>query len=257
MDPTAVTPQKKPRKQQVFDASYEWREVPLGMAVPAGCQINMDVKTGKTFAKLKGNNFGLPWSGQKASKPADLSFLLSSKWVITGLAICCLLWRRDGFAFVVLIGVLPSNVITKTMKYVLNHSRPATAGTKCDPGMPSSHATTFFYLAAFLSLSLTSLSLSLMFALPLFVGACVLSWWRVHRGFHTLSQVAAGAVVGTVWGFAWWFGASTSLGHVLDAVLLSLGAFWGGVVSVVCCVAGVCLLGPLHRLWNQRYRKSE
>ena len=82
-------------------------------------------------------------------------------------------------------------VVTKIAKRLLAQKRPDGAPF-ADPGMPSSHASMLFFLAAFVSAHQDSLLLSL----SLLATAAVLSVLRVRAGYHTYAQIAAGAALG-------------------------------------------------------------
>ncbi|KAJ4809818.1 hypothetical protein LUZ62_022384 [Rhynchospora pubera] len=91
---------------------------------------------------------------------------------------------------------------------MLNHKRP-TSDYKPDPGMPSSHAQNIFYGAVFANLSLlqwlgTSFSTVIMNMLILLFGS-YLAWLRISQKLHTVEQVIVGAILGSVFGFSWFF----------------------------------------------------
>lgn len=74
--------------------------------------------------------------------------------------------------------------------------------------MPSSHASSLFYLATFACAAITYESPG-WFALGLQGAALALSALRIILGFHTLAQVAVGCVLGASIGVAWFRAAMT------------------------------------------------
>lgn len=65
--------------------------------------------------------------------------------VLYGVAI---LWKYDAEVLWAAIGSVINSWLSITLKRILNHERPA-SGLRSDPGMPSSHAQSIFYVEAF------------------------------------------------------------------------------------------------------------
>jgi dolichyldiphosphatase len=97
---------------------------------------------------------------------------------------------------------------TKLLKRALNAARPPTA-RKADPGMPSSHAQSLFYLGTYVAIRVVqgagggSSTVRVAAAVALTAAAAALTALRVRLGYHTLPQVVAGAALGGVNAAAW------------------------------------------------------
>lgn len=106
--------------------------------------------------------------------------------------------RIGSSAAVALAGALVNAGIAKTLKKAVNAPRPDNT-RKTDPGMPSSHGASLGYLARAAGRPLSStaaMALNLLAALALA--------WRVRCGYHTASQIVAGASLGVVVEAAWY-----------------------------------------------------
>ncbi|CAN0919262.1 Lipid phosphate phosphatase epsilon 1, chloroplastic [Linum grandiflorum] len=93
-----------------------------------------------------------------------------SKWIGSVAISAFCLWRRDGEGMWVGGGAVLNYLLSVALKFILNQERPALA-SKSDPGMPSSHAQTLFYIVTYAilasktttpSINLTPFSLSLL-----------------------------------------------------------------------------------------------
>ncbi|PIA26918.1 hypothetical protein AQUCO_08500009v1 [Aquilegia coerulea] len=134
------------------------------------------------------------------------------------------------------------------LKHIINHDRPAST-LRSDPGMPSSHAQSIFFVVAFFIQSLVS-SLVLN-KTTVFVGVLALasgsylSWLRISQNLHTISQVFAGAIVGatfsTLWFHAWY-------SFVLDAFIASLWVRTVVILGSGAFLVGLCLYVIKHLL---------
>lgn len=80
---------------------------------------------------------------------------MQSKWIISGLFLGLVLMRHDGEAWWALIGAVFNDTLSIGLKRVLNQERPD-ANMRSDPGMPSSHAQSIFYIFNFMMLSSNS-----------------------------------------------------------------------------------------------------
>lgn len=148
--------------------------------------------------------------------------------------------RHDAEAMWLLSGSLLDKVLSTVLKRVLNQARPVTT-RKSDPGMPSSHAQSIFFLAAYVVVSIVeSLEVNM---LTLFLGSLVFalasyfSWLRVSLQYHTVSQVLVGAIVGSAFSVSWiWLWNAVIheayISHLLVRVCVVLGA-----VGFSCAVA--------------------
>lgn len=94
------------------------------------------------------------------------------------------------------VGSLAAIYFTDVLKKLINQERPE-GSILADPGMPSSHALTSFFLA-----------LSWMTVIDgmnglLFASAASVAGLRVVCGYHTISQITVGASIGSSLGYLW------------------------------------------------------
>ncbi|CAM9554116.1 unnamed protein product [Ectocarpus sp. 13 AM-2016] len=140
----------------------------------------------------------------------------STQWVVAGAVGVALITRADVDTLVYVLGSLINAVFSKVLKKTINQVRPDGAQLS-DPGMPSSHAMSLFYLGTYLVIGLQEHGVLLLHpSLPswplgvmqtqtlLGMYALTASLWRVKAGFHTLPQVAVGAAVGAVDAVLWY-----------------------------------------------------
>ena len=81
-----------------------------------------------------------------------------SKWVVSALFAGVILWRHDGESMWAAMGSIINAILSITLKRIINQERP-TSASKSDPGMPSSHSQSIFFIVTFSILSSkTSLS---------------------------------------------------------------------------------------------------
>ncbi|XP_039142812.1 lipid phosphate phosphatase epsilon 2, chloroplastic-like [Dioscorea cayenensis subsp. rotundata] len=153
-----------------------------------------------------------------------------SKWLVACLFGLYILWRHDGEALWAAMGSVVNSWLSITLKQILNHQRPVSA-LRSDPGMPSSHAQSIFYIAVLGILSLfqwmgTNLFTVSMGAFILISGS-YLTWLRVSQQLHTTSQVLVGAILGSSCAISWFW-----LWHafVLKAFISSI---WVRVIVVL------------------------
>ncbi|KAL5557333.1 hypothetical protein UlMin_039569 [Ulmus minor] len=172
-----------------------------------------------------------------------------SKWLVSALFAGVILWRHDGEALWAAMGSVINAVLSVVLKQILNQERPDTT-LKSDPGMPSSHAQSIFFTITFSILSITEwvgineVTLAVSgFALAL---GSYLSWLRVSQRLHTLSQVAVGAVIGSIFSVLWYWSWNA---FVLEAFVSSL---W--VQLLVFLGAGVFCLGFVFHVLQNWFR---
>ena len=195
--------------------------------------------------------------------------LLSTKWAV---ALCCcaaLLTARDGFTARLLVGAACNAAGARALKRVLAQPRPAKAKREgaATYGLPSSHAHLLFFLACSLSAALAGRAVTPAPAwatelLPgargaaaqaaLLAGAALLSLWRVVIERHTVPQVAAGVVTGSLGALAWdrLQSLDAALVQRLDAALAELGHThpWQLLAALLsCCVSGLAALALVSR----------
>lgn len=115
-----------------------------------------------------------------------------------------LAYWRDATMVAFFLGAVANGVLGKAAKIVLGQPRPdgSTSSTReevlTDNGMPSSHAMSLGFIGTFTVLHLPSTFV------PVLLYGCTSLAYRVRRGFHTVAQVLAGAVLGSFngWAFA-------------------------------------------------------
>jgi dolichyldiphosphatase len=140
--------------------------------------------------------------------------LLRTRFLVSGATLAVLVTRPEPAVVLFVAGALLNALLGKLLKRALAQPRPprsADAGLT-DYGMPSSHAQSLFFFAAFLSRFVGSAPPELSWArgLEAWLGAAlwavvvVYSLSRVARGYHTLAQVAVGGGIGAATGFAWY-----------------------------------------------------
>ncbi|KAL8098048.1 lipid phosphate phosphatase epsilon 1, chloroplastic-like [Apium graveolens] len=160
-----------------------------------------------------------------------------SKWLMVALFSVVLLVRHDVKAIWISMGSILNVGLSIALKRIFKQERPSTA-SKSDPGMPSSHAQSLFYLSFVVILSMMdwlgmNIYTTVVGGLVLLLGS-YFARLRVSQGFHTMSQVTAGAVAGSVYVGLWYWLWDTI---VFPAFICSL---W---IRLVVVVGGVgCIL---------------
>ncbi|CAL9027116.1 unnamed protein product [Prunus brigantina] len=129
-----------------------------------------------------------------------------SKWIISALFAVVILWRHDAEAMWAAMGSVANTILSAALKKILNQERPVPS-LRSEPGMPSSHAQSIFYIVLFTIwsvvewLGINEITLTIgAFALATGI---YLSWLRVSQKLHTLSQVVVGATFGTIFSILW------------------------------------------------------
>ncbi|KAL8123772.1 lipid phosphate phosphatase epsilon 2, chloroplastic [Apium graveolens] len=160
-----------------------------------------------------------------------------SKWLMVALFSLVLILRRDAKAIWIASGAILNVGLSITLKKILNQERPSSA-SKSDPGMPSSHAQSIFYIVFVVILSMMDW-VGMNISTAPFAGAVLafgsyFAWLRVSQGFHTISQVIVGAVAGSLFSGLWFW--------LWDAVVLDAftSNFW---IRLLVVVGGIgCIL---------------
>ncbi|XP_078165948.1 lipid phosphate phosphatase epsilon 2, chloroplastic-like isoform X2 [Carex rostrata] len=180
------------------------------------CQANLQGFGGKKMAKLNQVNAtedrddvlrdeSLDSSSGSSFRSFESAINKSSKWIVGGLLGLTILWKHDAEVQWAATGSIFNSFIAVTLKRILNHERPS--GLRSDPGMPSSHAQSIFYVSIFavhclmqwLGVNIWTVSLG---AAILALGS-YFSWLRVCEQLHTTNQVVVGALFGTIISIAW------------------------------------------------------
>jgi hypothetical protein len=118
----------------------------------------------------------------------------STKW-LSAAANLIGVWLHEEGPFIV-VGCIAASFLTENvLKHVINQGRPP-GSPLSDPGMPSSHSLTSFFLAV--------TWMSAVGQKLLFLGlATLVASLRMICGFHTLPQIAVGAILGSIFGLVW------------------------------------------------------
>ncbi|KAF6251807.1 phosphatidic acid phosphatase type 2/haloperoxidase, partial [Scenedesmus sp. NREL 46B-D3] len=123
--------------------------------------------------------------------------------------------RRELHEAVLLVGLVLEEGVARALKHLMKHPRPATCSmlNLCHShGMPSSHTSMMFaYLAVSSCIALqlsrqrgtVSRVLAAAEQLALAAAAVGVGCSRVYLGYHSGDQVLAGALLGSVFGVAW------------------------------------------------------
>jgi membrane-associated phospholipid phosphatase len=134
----------------------------------------------------------------------------STKWIVTFATIVAV-WShpQNFFGPFIMVGSIAAVYLTVVLKNVIQQDRPEGAPF-ADPGMPSSHSLVSFFLAvAWKSHLVASASYDGMI---LVAAAMAVATLRVICGYHTIPQIAVGAVLGSGMGYGWF-----SLGKIFHA----------------------------------------
>ncbi|XP_004287875.1 PREDICTED: lipid phosphate phosphatase epsilon 2, chloroplastic [Fragaria vesca subsp. vesca] len=166
-----------------------------------------------------------------------------SKWLVSGVFAVVILCRHDGEAMWAALGSVVNSILCIVLKKILNQERPVPS-LRSEPGMPSSHSQSIFYIFMFAIFSIVEWlginEISLITsALALAFGA-YLSWLRISQRLHTMSQVVVGAAIGTVFSILWYWSwnavvheAFTSFLWVRIVVILGAAVFCAGFLLYV------------------------
>ncbi|XP_054810377.1 lipid phosphate phosphatase epsilon 1, chloroplastic-like [Prosopis cineraria] len=142
-----------------------------------------------------------------------------SKWITAIIFNGYIIWRHDAETFWFALGCALNMVLSVELKQILNQERPSTL--RSDPGMPSSHAQTFYFIAMFAVLS--SIKWAGMNEFTITIGGLTLafgsyfSYLRVSQQFHTVSQVVVGGGIGMLFSGSWFWLWNALVAHVIQS----------------------------------------
>ncbi|RAL49247.1 hypothetical protein DM860_018120 [Cuscuta australis] len=131
-----------------------------------------------------------------------------SKWLFAVLFGITVLWKHDAQALWASIGSVLNSLLSHILKRLLNQRRPVPT-SRSDPGMPSSHAQSIFYIVTYTIITviesfgmngLTAALGGLVYAL-----SCYFSWLRISQKLHTTNQVLVGATIGLGFSHFWFW----------------------------------------------------
>lgn len=113
-----------------------------------------------------------------------------------------LAFRRDAYMVSFFLGAISNGILSKVLKKLLNHDRPAELDLNesiklkpSDGGMPSSHAMSLAFIGTYVALAVWD-------SMPWLVGTIVVYamtslYYRVKSNLHTIEQVVVGLAVGS------------------------------------------------------------
>jgi hypothetical protein len=124
--------------------------------------------------------------------------------LVAGTFYAFLCYQPDAFMVSFFVGAISNGILSKTLKKLLNQSRPAELDASMmelapsDNGMPSSHAMSLGFICAFTALTLP------VTTLPLILYALISLKYRLQTNLHSLDQIVVGTIVGSFNGALWW-----------------------------------------------------
>lgn len=201
----------------------------------------------------------------------------TARVVVASAVALTLLVRRDPATYLWVAGGILNASVSKVLKRLINESRPVGART-ADPGMPSSHAMSLFFLSVFVAAAAQDWKPSVesgcpsivaawhqphMEALCLVLYAVAASTWRIGAGYHTKDQIAVGAVLGAANGFGWYHLCKAHLweafAHLFPAATSGSGVRQASLRATVGLLAvGACAVGSVERrikIWWKKARE--
>lgn len=134
----------------------------------------------------------------------------STKWVVT-VATIVAVWSnpQNFFGPYIMVGSIAAVYLTVVLKNIIQQDRPEGAPFS-DPGMPSSHSLVSFFLAVAWKSHLVAIAS--YDGMILLAAATAVATLRVVCGYHTIPQIAVGAVLGSGMGYGWF-----ALGKIFHA----------------------------------------
>ncbi|KAJ0097081.1 hypothetical protein Patl1_28971 [Pistacia atlantica] len=91
-------------------------------------------------------------SSQVAAARLESTLNRLSKWIVAASFGGVIIWRHDAEALWALMGSVVNAILSVTLKRILNQERPVST-SRSDPGMPSSHAQSIFFIVTYIILS--------------------------------------------------------------------------------------------------------
>ncbi len=157
-----------------------------------------------------------------------------------------LLSRRDTKALSLVIGICGNGIVAKILKRIINESRPQESYLN-DPGMPSGHTMSLFFIATSFVLLLANPQYQPMYwpvlrsvnafhmRVVIVAYAIAMSIWRVQQGIHSKPQVEVGALLGITNALCYHFFISFHVAQVIKSVI-------GSDKIPRCLLLGVCVI---------------
>ncbi|GAA0148908.1 protein modifying enzyme [Lithospermum erythrorhizon] len=166
-----------------------------------------------------------------------------SKWIISVMFGAFIIWRHDVEAVWAATGSILNAGLSTVLKKILNQERPFST-TRADPGMPSSHAQSIFFIVTFIILSMVegyklNAATTVLGAIIFTIGG-YFSWLRVSQKLHTVSQVVVGALLGLSFAFLWyWSWNAIVLQAFASSLLIRIAVILGAAVVCLAFLAYV------------------
>ncbi|KAI8325068.1 PAP2-domain-containing protein [Martensiomyces pterosporus] len=165
------------------------------------------------------------------NKPILKFFDKTREWTILA-TLAALVYYHNSLCIYLTLGSILCTLTAKILKLVIRQKRPSgwNHGKK-SYGMPSTHASAVTYFCTVLTCLLVSCSDHntrppyLLLAVFINTIGLLAALSRVLIGYHTATQVMAGAFTGIVFGFSWWATRAQFLlyiDHSLDYMLSEL-----------------------------------
>ncbi|XP_047314846.1 lipid phosphate phosphatase epsilon 2, chloroplastic-like [Impatiens glandulifera] len=215
--------------------------------MPKSSIIRLHASNGSSALQQTGNDFSSHSFISTAPTGFQSTLNRLSKWVVVIFFTLVIIIRHDAEALWATMGSVLNSWLSTKLKRILNQERPF-SNSRSDPGMPSSHSQSIFFIQIFAVISLTeyyglNIVTIILSAFTLAFGS-YLSWLRIYQQFHTISQVAVGAMIGTVFAVLWFW--------LWDAVMLNAfeDHLWVRILVFLTTV-GMCLgfVGYIIRYW--------
>ena len=193
--------------------------------------------------------------GKSASSLVSLSFFI------------LLTYKRDAIILTLWIGAIGNAILSKVIKRILNHERPAELHEDdnniklkpSDGGMPSSHAMSLGFIGTSLLFGIIPQQYQVGAGVAMSIYTALALQYRIQSKLHTLEQVIVGLVLGIGNALAWLkfaLGSDGSIGFILSYVQSNFvspetGLFSRSALSIP-IVVGILVVGSFERriaLW--------
>ena len=202
--------------------------------------------------------------GKSASSLVSLSFFI------------LLTYKRDAIILTLWIGAIGNAILSKVIKRILNHERPAELHEDdnniklkpSDGGMPSSHAMSLGFIGTSILFGIIPQQYQVGAGVAMSIYTALALQYRIQSKLHTLEQVIVGLVLGIGNALAWLkfaLGSDGSIGFILSYVQSNFvspetGLFSRSALSIP-IVVGILVVGSFERriaLWlkNKKDRKE-
>ncbi|RLN10545.1 hypothetical protein BBJ28_00000578 [Nothophytophthora sp. Chile5] len=134
-----------------------------------------------------------------------LALITLSPVYVTVMYVTLVGFQRDLDSISALLGQLINEVLNKVLKKAINQPRPDGAHLS-GSGMPSAHSQFIAFFAAYViayTMNNRRLVGQWLTIVSVFMLAVLTCYSRAHLGYHSIEQIAVGALIGMLSGFAW------------------------------------------------------